>query len=379
MANDFVGRYGATLRRLDALNRGGLSQPAQQAPAGAFGSGPPQGPAPQVGAFSALPAGAPAASAQPQDQDHPPMSAQQLWKDMPDEFKGQIEKQITDSGLDVDHTFAAKVDQGEIDPPKKEMTRQEKLGYLAEVALRTMSNLSRPGTQSISDFADAKLATDARRGAIETAETDRRRKQAETRRIEGRQDQADQRRTALDLTDRELTREGIAAEGTANRQNALDIAKMQEGSRSADRKSERDKPGPVLTDQETGNAYRLNADGSTTPIEKEVEEEVPGQRGNPAWKRKVKKPLKGGVKQGFNQIDEDTLVREQGRAASDMAKDTTLMRQLKKDLADGKISNIDDEIDRRAREKVMRRLSTARGLTPPPAAPQKKNFFDEDE
>lgn len=368
MPNDYVGRYGDALRRLTTLNRGGLSQsPAPAQPAGAFGGVPPQGPAPQTGAFSAGPA--PGITAPKTDPDAPPLTASQLWKDMPDQFKGQIEKQIADSGMNVDQTYAAKVEEGEIEPPKKAPTLQEKLGYLAEVALRTMSNLSRPGTQGFSDFADAKLATDARRGAIETAETDRVRKQAETRRLEGRQDASEQHRMASDMTERELTREAVAAEGAANRRNALDIAGMQERSRSADRTAASKTPGPVIVDQETGDAYQRNADGTITPLQKDVKEQVRGHRGAKPWERTVKKPLKGPLQQGFNGLDADTLKRAVTAAAGDINDDGTQMREIRALLKEGKIKSVDQEILRRAELRA--------GV--PSTGKKPSNFFDETE
>lgn len=351
MANDYVGRYGEALRRLSGLNRGGLSQPPTPS-AGAFGAVSPQGPAPQTSAFSAAAPSAPAPQAR---TEQPPLTAAQLWRDMPDEFKGQIEKQISESGMNVDQTFASKVEEGEIEPPKKEPTLQEKLGYLAEVALRTMSNLSRPGTQGISDFADAKLATDARRGAIETAETDRRRKQFETRRVEGRQDASEQRRLASDLTERELTREGIAAEGAANRKNALDIAASQERGRQQDR---RDTPGPVLIEAD-GTAYERGPAGTLTPYTKEEVEHVPGRRGKPGYDRKVRKPVKAKSERAFNALDEDTRQKAITAEKERLSK-TREFRNTK-----------DADLEKIAVDNVNSRVSGT--------IPKSRNFFDEDE
>lgn len=375
MANsNYVGRYGETLRRLTALERGtpqGFGTPLA-APTGVFPSAPP----PTTGAFSAVPSASQSNAGT--DEASSPVSAGQLWKDMPDQFKQQIHDQVTSTGMNVDDTFRQKVDAGEIPPPKKEMTRDEKLGYLAEIALHTLSNLSRPGTESISDFADAKLGVDARRGAIETAETDRRLKQNETRRVEGRQDAAEQRRLAGDLTERELTRESIANEGAAGRKNALGIAAMQERSRKEDRAAARQDraatPGPVLTGED-GTMYNRNPDGTATAITTEVDVPAEGSPYRPGATRKEKRPLKGTPKQRFNEVDQDNLLREQGKEAATLRKDEGLQRQLKKDLASGKIASIDDEIERRAKEKVMRRLALASGSAKSPAA--SGNFFDQ--
>lgn len=361
MANDYVGRYGAALRRLTALEGKGPQQFGS--PQGAFGAATPQA----TGAFPPLEQSA------EQDQAGPPVSAAQLWKDMPPEYKTQAIKQIEDSGTSLDELYAKHAEAGEVPPIKKEMTKEEKLGYLGEIALRTISNLSRPGTQGISDFADAKLAVDARRGGIEQAELQRARAEQETRRLEARADKKDttsaaardeeQRRDrAAKLAESESQRDAIASEGALSRKNALDIAAMQEKSRSAE------KQGPVLTDEE-GNMFHLNADGTAAPITAEAERDAPGPyaRGK-APKEKYRKPLKGVPKQRNNEVDQDTILRGIGERVKILKNDSATMRELKRDLAAGRITSIDDELDRRAQEQVMRELAAVTGKTPAASA-----------
>ncbi len=183
MANDYVGRYGAALRQLTALEQPALpsavSPNAPQPTQGAFGQpagmAPPQAAGPAFASPAAAPQAMPPAappqaampSKMPPQEAGAPMSATQLYKDMPDDVKADLEKQIEGSGHDIDEVYAQKVASGEIQAPKKEPSKRDKLGYIAEVALRTISNLSRQNTQGAGDWADAVLETDARRGALD--------------------------------------------------------------------------------------------------------------------------------------------------------------------------------------------------------------------
>ena len=386
MANsDYVGRYGAALRQLHALESGGLSSqlpsalgPDAPQPGGAFGQMPA---APQGGAFDqmapAAPQGGPPAgamqAAEPAPMFDKPMSARDLYAQMPPEAKSQLLEQVQKGGMSVDERYDQLVASGEIPdapPAKKKMSTEDKLGYLAEVALRTISNLSRPGTDSSADWADAALATNQRRGALEQAETERRRGAIEQIRREKREDERDAAKESradtreLGRDQREAVRRGIELETTQEftsqqnklaRESAERIAAMREA-------SERNQGKRVLID-EGGNMFTLGDDNKASPITstEKVTEQVRGKRGVKFnVQREVTKQLKAIPRADAAGIDKDTIMREIGSRIKALTEDGKLARQLKRE---GK-TDIEGEIARRATQQVMEQYGVVSGKQP---------------
>lgn len=368
MANsDYVGRYGAALRRLTALEGGGLGnlpsaipQDAPQ-PGGAFEQmqPPPQN---QQGAFE---------TAEGPPMFDKPMTASDMYAQMPPEAKAALVEKVESGGMSVDEKYDALVASGEIKtPPTKPKTKEEKMGYLAEIALRTLSNLSRPGTESISDFADAKLYTDERRGALEMAEQDRVRKHADVRRREsreerlelGREGRAEKRDTAKETrqaaakgTELEMTQEHTSRENQLNRESEERRAKIR-----AAQESHRDKR--VLMGED-GSMFTLEEDGTAKPItsKKKVKETKAGKRGVKfTVEREVEEQLRGMPKADATGIDKDTIMRAIGDRIKAMKEDGKLTRALKKEG----VTDVDGEIARRATQQVMGEYGVVSGKQP---------------
>ena len=372
MPNDYVGRYGAALRQLTALEKlPGLPSavsPAAPQP-GAFGAPAQQ----QAGAFQTPPPAQPA-----MDQAQSPLGIQQLYKDMPDEFKDQLTDQIKKSGRSVEDIYAQKVASGEIAPPvKRPKTSKEKLGYIAEVALRTLSNLSRPDTLGVSDWADAQLATDQRRGALEQVDEERFRQATEKQRLErredtqltrkeGREDAAETRRTAGTITEAETRRRFESSENKKQREAALELERVRSTNEKAN------KPGQVITD-ENGNVFRLD-DTNAKPVTTKKKVEKRGKRGA-KWQEEVEVQLRGLPKTDASGVDRDTILREIGNRIKAMKEDRKLLSTLRQGGATG--AQIDQEIARRAQEQVMSEYGSLTGRAPTGAPGSSGNAFDQ--
>jgi hypothetical protein len=391
MANsDYVGRYGAALRKLQALEMGGLqgvpgtmSQDGAQ-PGGAFGAVSPD--VAQMGqpvANQPAPAGGAFDKAEPKPMFDKPMTAADVYAQMPPEQKTALLQQVEKNGMSVDKRFDQLVAKGEIPqvPKKKKMTKEEKLGYLAEVALRTISNLGREGTTSSADWADATLATNERRSALEMAEQERARQQAEVIRREGREDAKETRTVGREEAreQREVARGGATIETNqafTAEQNRLDRESRE---REARLRAEQDKRQnqKVLVD-DGGNMYTLGEDGRAAPIKttKEVVEETKGKRGVTVRIRKqVEQQLKALPKADVAGIDKDTIMREIGNRIKALKEDGKLGRELKRKG----VSDVEGEIARRATEQVMQEYGVVSGKQPDGATTPSGGLSAEDQ
>lgn len=376
MASDYLGRYGAALRQLTALQQQPLPsaiQPGAPVPGGAFDAVTPN---PAMDPMS--PENMKPATPAFDQVEGKPLSAKQLYTDMPDEHKAALEKQIDDSGIDVNMQFGRAIATGILPAPEKpkEMSKRDKIGYLAEVALRTISNMSRPGTSSGADWADATLQTDTRRGAIESVERERELSAAERRRLEQREDtktahtegrEDTTTRTAQQRADAKESRE--RAEHVADKQQEAELEKQKIArEKSANRKT-------IIGDD--GQIYTLgdNADATavTTTKTKKVRRGTRGKGRDVDVSEKV--PVKATLKTDASGIDQDRLISAINTRVAEMKKDTKLLREMRK----AGISDIDGEIATRARAQVMADLGVVKGNSPS-AAPnvEAAQLSDED-
>jgi hypothetical protein len=378
---DYVGRYGAALRRLTALETGGLGglpsavSPEAPQPAGAFDAAPPAGPgaAPAQGAFDAT-------DAKPMFDG--PVSAKDLYSQMPPQAKQALLKQVEQGGVSVDDRFDGLVQSGEIQAPvKKKLTKEEKLGYLAEVALRTISNMSREGTNSSSDWADAVLATDSRRGALEQAEQERTRQQAEIQRREGREDAKETRQVGREESKETRERAAKGAEIATNQEFIAEQNRLNRESEERQAKlraaqdANRDKK--VLID-DGGNMFTLENDGSARPITTPKKTSVTrGSRGKGTTtiEKTVNEQLKAIPRQDASGIDKDTIMREVGARIKALTEDGKLARKLKREG----ISDVEGEIARRATQQVMEQYGVVSGKQPVTATTPNAGLSAEDQ
>jgi hypothetical protein len=398
MPNDYVGRYGAALRSLTALEQPALPSAIrpdapQPTGAGAFGAPPPgvmppqqqaPGPAfapPQVVDAPSQPA---MAAPPPGPAMDKPISASQLYKDMPDDVKADLEKQIEDSGHNIDEVYAQKVSTGEIKAPKKEPTKRDKLGYIAEVALRTISNLSRKNTQGASDWADAVLETDARRGAL--AERDdalfrqgtagafeRQEKTKETRRVEGRSDETARKERAVRVAETEGKQAFDMTESEKRRKHEKELAAIQEA--GADRR-DKDSQGNLITDEE-GGLVRVKGDEATPVMTtKKVKETKRGKRGvSFTVEKEVREQVRALPKNVQSDIDPDRVISEIGDRIKALKEDRKLVSELRTQGITG--AKLDDELAKRARDQVMSEYELAPGGRSAKPAQKGSNPFDQ--
>ncbi len=367
---DYIGQYGDTLRRLSALDA--TSGQVAPQPVAAFE----QGPTPNPAAFGQRPQ-QPALAAPAPHSDETPVGIADLWRDMPDEEKENLLKRAKDSGMDIDAEYEAAVAEGQFKPTKKKLTIKDKLGRLAEVALRTASNMGKnTNNNSFADYADAKLATDEKYGALDRADEQNQRVEFERRRaekldsnkerrgraeriVEGGLDRGARSREAA--ADRDLRRE----EGEANRQNALDLAKL----RAAQEKAGRDTQ--LFMDSES-NVYSI-VDGKPVPFEITEAKKRTGKGGRP-FVEEVRRQLKGVPKTNDNQLDEDAILRAVAERVKQLNEDVRLKSQLKREG----VTDIPAEIQRRATKEVIESARQVKGSAPAAgAAPKRGNAFDQ--
>lgn len=403
MANDYVGRYGAALRQLTALEQPALpsaispNAPQPTGP-GAFGVPPVVQPGMSggnnSGAFTPPAAVAPPQPAMPPAQATSPMqkgeagapvSVQQLYKDMPDDAKTDLAKQIEDSGHNIDEVYAAKVASGEIKAPKKEPTKHDKLGYIAEVALRTISNLNRPTQNSAGDWADAVLDTDARRGALEDRDNalfrqgtagafERQQKTKETKRLEDRTDQGAIRERAGRVAETEGKQAFESTENEKTRKNALEIARMRE---AGEDRRDRDSQGNLITDDQGGLVRVKGSDATPVMTTKKVKEVKRGKRGvSFTIEKEVREQLKALPKSSSSDIDPDRMIAEIGDRIKALKEDRKLVSELRTQGVTG--AKLDDELAKRAKEQVMLEYADVPGGKNQSVSPtQRKNVYDQ--
>lgn len=369
MANDYVGRYGEALRRLRAIDNptptgiasAGASVLPQQ---GAFAEQRP--PSAQQGAFNRGPF-----------DPNVPISSGDLYKQIPKEVKDQMADHLKENGVDIDQAYQKEVTSGNIVAPKKEPDKHEKLGYLAEVALRTISNLNRPTKNSAGDWADAVLETDARRSGIDERARLEARTDAEQAHREGREDTRfstiDQRAIQAEERARAQHEADLGATAEENRKNR----ESQERTARENRASiERTSARPRLQPNQEGDLFLINDAGQATPVtqKKKVKTVVPGHRGvKPAEvERTVDEQLRV-LNRDTNGVDKDTLLRQIGERVKLLKEDRKLANKLR---AAGKDPSA--EITRQATAEVMAEYAELNGTSAPgrqPAAPS--NAFDQ--
>lgn len=358
MASDYIGRYGEALKRLTALEQGTFSPVNVGAPPAQAGAAPAFPMNAQQGAFDFQPA-KPAI----EQAEGAPMSASQLWADMPDEQKKDLEKQI--SHLDVDQMYDRQVTSGALVPKKKNPTRHDKIGYLAEVALRTISNMGRPGDQGINAWADAVLETDSRRGAMDQAEIAREREASEKARLEHREDTKDARRNSREDARRKEDNTRADAKEARDRAAAAADAEMraEESRKEREAADARAKTmsGPknkqIIYDNE-GYAFDA-ADGSPIMVTKEVEKR--GRRGRPGYKAKEQVHLRGTPKfAGGSTMDPDRAVYEIGKRAEALRKDMKARNAIRQQ-AEANGTDFETELQRVAEEQVRAQYASFGG------------------
>lgn len=373
MANDYVGRYGEALRKLHALEQ----QPSTEI-AGAFG----QSPSPQTGAFGAPPAPTRQAfqdAAAPMFDPQKPISAGDLYKQMPTEAKDAMAAQLKAQGINVDEAYAREVKAGNIPAQEKTPSHHEKIGYLAEVALRTISNLGREGTNSSADWADAVLATDARREGVSERERQEARQDTKEQSAFDRTAAAEQRARAERLSEREEDRGTRTVEREADKKDraqerASDRA-FTRAENAANRKAaaEERKAGRqprVLTD-EKNDVFTLDDDGNAKPVmtEKTVSKEKRGKRNVKYMiQETVKEQLRTSPKPNASDVDQDTIVRAVNDRFKVLKEDRKLIRELKTQ----KVQDVDKELSRRAYKQVVSQFTSS---TQESAPARKSNLY----
>lgn len=377
MPNDYVGRYGEALRKLRALDRAPSTEIA-----GAFGRELPQQ---SPGAFQpqqAAPQPRPAFAQPGLDMFDPekPVSAAELYKQMPDDAKEAMAEQLKAQGIDVDTAYEREVQAGNIVAQKKPPSRNEKMGYLAEVALRTISNLGRQGTTSSADWADAVLATDARRDGLAERERQETRQDTKEQTAFQRAQEAEARARAERLAEREADRTARKSERdedrtTRSKERDEDRAFTREenararAAAAADRKAGRQPRTITATD---GGVYTLNDDGTATPVttEREVDETVRapgggGSKGPRKIKKKVREQLRAPARSNdASGVDKDTLIRSINERFK-------LLREDRKNR-----TKTDSELQAIAEEQVMSQLGKINGESAPARQSNAFDIFD---
>lgn len=357
MASDYIGRYGEALKRLTALEQDTGFTPIDVS-GGAF-SGT-QGAPVTTGAFDV--ARAPRQQGAIDQAEGPPISAAELWKQMPAEQKDALLKQL--GHVDVDQEYDRMVSSGAIAPTKKNPTKHDKLGYIAEVALRTLSNMGRPGDQGINAWADAVLDTDTRRAAVDQAQMDRNAAALERARLETREDTKEARKNKRE--DAEVVRKQAADIAAAEGKNAFEAEQNRLQRESAERIAgmRDDKPRQILYDAQ-GRAF----DAQTgDPVMVNVPEERRGRRGRPGYTVASKQQLKTVPKfAGGSSADPDRVVYEIGQRAKALREDRKARKQIE-DLAKQNGVDFETALQRIATQQVQSQYELASGGPAPSPA-----------
>lgn len=368
----YVSKYGEALRRLTALEMApAMSGQGPALPAGPMPGGPAPGGAFDVapsiqaqpnaadmasqGAFDAMEMSAPAGATAQAGQFQDGLTAKDLWDQLPDDEKTKLEEQVADSGIDVDAAYEKAAAE---DPEaKKRASRREKLGFLAEVALRTISNYGgRPGTRSEADYADARLATMERRGAIERMDAEQAAAAAEKRRLEGRADSKDATKRQQELEDEKRRRGEKVSDDELAHKRALELKRAEAALRKAEEKGKN----AAIVQDDSGAYYILDKDsGDAIGVTTKKTVTTRGKRGVKFTEVETV-PLVGAKKPaGAAGIDQDTLIRAISDRAKTMAGDTKVMREIRATVGPG--GNVEEELYRRARESVMKDYTSVSG------------------
>lgn len=353
MANaDYIGRYGDTLRKLHALDAG--STGAVQS---AFSTGAPDtGTTPAFGPQSApqqTPAFQPPV---PHPEGSAPVDFASLWDKMPKEHKDQLMQQVQNSGVDVPAEHKNLVDTGQVQPSNKQKSKHDMLADLAEVALRTASNVGNPnrrGGSSFADYADAQLSVNEKNAALSRRDEDERRALGEHHRQQQLDVEKQQRDIAEKMTSSEGARQSIEGtnaadiasrekEGAASRQNAIDIEKMKAAAQRAEHKTH------TITTDINGNMFSIDDQGNASPITTKAKVKSKDASGNTV-ETEVKKQLQSLPKQAKGQLDADTVLRAVDARLKILQSDSRLKSSLRKDG----VKDIEGELRKRATSQVL--------------------------
>lgn len=344
----YLSQYDSDLAHLTALNS---PQPAV-APL-AYGPSALQAPPVQQG---------PSALAQPAPEgpsalQPPSMTAGDLWRQLPQQHKDEVAKSVVDSGHSVEGLYQLAVKHGDIPPAEKAPTKDEMLGYLTEVALRTAQNMAKNRSgNSFGDFAQAKLETDDKRAALAKEEQEKTDKKTETLRQETRQDTKET--SAIGREDAREARQNTRTDSAEARRRADEIARFDEdaklrrdlaekeiASRTASAKLGRQKQ--TLTGDD-GTVVTLNDDNTTT---------------------QVNKP---GTDEPFRVADKD--LAKQTAIATDITKEATALTAIDNPffMSLKKAGYSQDQIakaaERKATDLVNARYDAAKQIRKPPGA-----------
>jgi hypothetical protein len=281
-----------------------------------------------------------------------PTSWKDLAAEMPKSQQNALVKQIEETQGPIKSVYAATVTrQGE--EPKAKNKREMAL-YIAEVALRTISNMGTGRYSgpmgSAAAFTDAMLDTETRRGRVSQYQQEKAEKAAETRRLEDRADAETRRKENREDAKDKTKREQDLEDDDRNHKQAIELVRIQ--TRLLRENGKR----TWLQVQEDGTLALIDEDGNAVDVAKEVEETTPvrgsrGQGTTGGQTRKVRKPVKVRPKSDSSGLDKDTVLSKITQVENELRKDKKLMRELRtKFEQDG--AKVEAELRRMAREKV---------------------------
>lgn len=235
------------------------------------------------------------------------------WKDVHGQMSEKDKDDLADvieerSGKSVReaYTHAAK-SVGEEPKPKKKIDRREMASYVAEVALRTLSNMGSSET-SAEAFGKGALQTMDSRRQIAQAEQDKQEKALETGRLEGREDMKAGEERTYKTAERQAKEKFDAEQNRLNRENDLKLQQMRD---KVDRLNREGKDVKLIINDQ-GEYVIVDAKNATgTPVTQDVTTtETKGSRGRGTSTKTTttKKPVKATPKPNASGVDQDTLI-----------------------------------------------------------------------
>lgn len=281
-----------------------------------------------------------------------PTSWKDLAAEMPKSQQTALVKQIEAKHGPIKGVYARTATQ-EGEEPKAKNKREMAL-YIAEVALRTISNMGTGrytgAMGSGAAFADAMLDTETRIAATKRADAEKAAKAAETRRLEERADAETRRKEGREDTQADRKRKEELEDDERNHKQAIELARIQ-----AKLLREQNKKTSIVT-QDDGTLALVDENGDAIDVTKEIETTTPvkGSRGQgtTGGKRiKVRKPVKASTKPNASGLDQDTILNKITQVEGELRKDTKLMRELRTKFNQDS-TKVEAELRRMAREKV---------------------------
>jgi hypothetical protein len=322
----------------------------------------------EAGAMGAPPAGV--------MSEQKPTTWKDLAAEMPKAEQNNLVKQIEQAHGPIKAVYAATTTR-EGEEPKAKNKREMAL-YLAEVALRTISNMGTGrytgAMGSAAAFSDAMLDTETRRGRVSQMQQEKADKASETKRLEDRSDAETRRKEGREDTEATRKRKEKLEDDARDHKQAIELARIQakllreKGQRTSIQTAE---DGTLkLVDLETGEAVEVT---------EEVEETTPvkGSRGRGTTggkTSKVRKPVKVAPKSNASGIDQDTILTKITQVENELRKDNKLMRELRSKFKSDS-TQVEGELRRMAREKVQGDVSSLSG-GPGPSGGKVTDFRD---